>query len=235
MILLKKHKNMLFNCVAEAHLPVQRFAGSDEKVGAGVGSSGGEVFQISVVGSPLWFQVWTTSSLFEFGYRYNEMRRDFPARGVSAAFDEAALTQHFLDWLNGPVKVYIESEDAPDQWQSLKAYSRFMSMSGPATKADYEYFTKEEKAEILQSLSSFRCLLIAEYSPIPEQLASIDSRLDYLSKAVERLNRFDWRAVALSTAISIGINLSVDTETGRRVLELLQQAFIHGLRLLGAG
>jgi len=49
--------------------------------------------------------------------------------------------------------------------------------------------------------------------------------LEYLKKAVDRLNKFDWRGLAISVVVGIGINLSVDTNSGKLLLDLLRQAF----------
>jgi hypothetical protein len=232
MILLKKHRNMLFDCVCKAGLPIQRFAALDVPR---VSKTTHDIFEVSLVGSPLVFQVWSQDDLFRFIYRYRELRKGFPFGKENGNKTEAMLLIGFRKWLDTIVKVYIQSEDIPDLWHLLEDYRRFVNPSGSVNQSDYEYFTEQEKAQVREALIGFRHLLIAEYKPTPEQISYIDERLDYLAKGVDRLNRFDWRGLALSTVISIGINLAVDTETGRRLLEMFQQAFMHGLRLLGAG
>jgi hypothetical protein len=71
-----------------------------------------------------------------------------------------------------------------------------------------------------------------QFNPSPEQEEFIEERLEYLSEAVDKLNRFDWKGVALSTLLSIGANLCVDKESGRILFGLFQQAFQSVTHLL---
>lgn len=79
---------------------------------------------------------------------------------------------------------------------------------------------------------SYRLLKIENYNPNDEQLEEINEKLEYISQAVERLIRRDWIGVAISTVIGIGINLGVDTEGGRQLLEFFQEAFSQIILLL---
>ena len=89
--------------------------------------------------------------------------------------------------------------------------------------ATNRFLPPNENRSALQ-LGIFRVLVIAEFNPDREQLAQIDERLSYLDPAVDRLNRFDWKAVALSTLIGMATNLTLDTERGRILWGLFQQA-----------
>ena len=77
--------------------------------------------------------------------------------------------------------------------------------------------------------------MVKEFNPSREQLRLIQMQLDYLSEAVGRLNRIDWRGLAVSTVITIAIQLSLDTEKGKLLFQLFQQAFSVSLKLLGSG
>ncbi len=107
-----------------------------------------------------------------------------------------------------------------------------MASSKSFTKEDLETFTDNEKKQIQDSLSKFQQLIQEEMSPMKGQLDNIQEKLDYLNAAVDRLNRFDWKGVALSTIIGIATNLSVDTNSGKQVFDLFQQAFSSVIRLL---
>jgi hypothetical protein len=126
-------------------------------------------------------------------------------------------------------------ENTSDMWSRLGDYGRVAKPSAEAKQTEYEQFTRQEKDHIRKSVATFRHLLVSEYNPTPEQLADIDRRLEYLAKKVDELNRVDWRGLALATVLGITTNLAVDTATGRRILELFQQAFAQALRLLGPG
>jgi len=56
-------------------------------------------------------------------------------------------------------------------------------------------------------------------------MESIDDRLDYLTQAVDRLNKFDWKSLLISTIISISVALSFDTEKGKQLFNLFKQVF----------
>jgi hypothetical protein len=127
-------------------------------------------------------------------------------------------------WINSVVVQYFVEEATEDHWERLKQYQPFISDS-TFTQEDLQPFSLEEKVQIRSSLQVFQQLVVENYNPDDDQLEFIEERLDYLSKAVDRLNRFDWKGVAISTVIGIGINLSVDTQTGPKLLKLLEQAF----------
>ena len=130
----------------------------------------------------------------------------------------------FEYWLRDTVVRYVSEVYEPDPWGQLRQFQPLISDS-TFTQEDFQSFTPQEKVEIRRSLQGFKRLVYENYDPDEEQQEFIEERLDYLSKAVDRLNRFDWRALAVSVVIGIGINLSVDTSTGAVLLRLLEQAF----------
>ena len=75
-------------------------------------------------------------------------------------------------------------------------------------------------------------MIIENFKPDEEQSKLIAEKLNYLSNAVDRLNRFDWNGLALSIVISISINLAVDTDGGRLLYKLFEQAFNEAIKLL---
>jgi hypothetical protein len=90
-------------------------------------------------------------------------------------------------------------------------------------------FTSNEKEQIREVLEEFKKSVIelfsGEIEPIKDGIRNMEEKIDYLCNAVDRLNRFDWKGVARSTAIGIATNLTVDTEMGRQIFMLFQQAF----------
>ena len=113
-------------------------------------------------------------------------------------------------------------------------YSPLSSLS-TIQKEDLLHFTDTEKKQIKSGLDEYKRLIIVNYIPTPEQLELINERLKYLSDSVERLNRFDWKALAASTVVSIGITLTLNTETGKQLFNLFMQAlgFIAGHLISG--
>lgn len=125
----------------------------------------------------------------------------------------------------------LKEKQTPDLWAQLGASSPLISDS-PISSDDTSEFTEEEKKALHGGVRSYRLLVMAEFKPNEEQAKAINDRLDYLEKAIDKLNRFDWKALALSTVISIGVNLTVDTEMGKRLFQLFAQAFNAAIKLL---
>jgi hypothetical protein len=60
-----------------------------------------------------------------------------------------------------------------------------------------EDFTNEERQQLKLAIATFRLRLIETFNPTEEQLHVVLAKIDYLISAVDRLNRFDWKGVAL--------------------------------------
>jgi hypothetical protein len=75
------------------------------------------------------------------------------------------------------------------------------------------------------ALRDVRLLIIDRFAPSTAEMESIDARLNYLTQAIERLNRFDWKSLLISSIMSISVALSFDTEKGRQLYKLFKQVF----------
>ena len=170
----------------------------------------------------------------KLNFKYSLFRPDFPMTNwipQGASTDITVVSGAFEDWLSDVVSKYLESASIPDQWTELRNVQPMIS-SKSFTKEDLEAFTDTEKKQIEDSLSKFQQLIQEEMSPVKEQLDYIQEKLDYLDAAVDRLNRFDWKGVALSTVMGIATNLSIDTNTGKQIFDLFQQAFRSAIQFL---
>lgn len=114
--------------------------------------------------------------------------------------------------------------ELPDLWSQLQTYS-FFSQASSIPEDDLQPYRDDEKAKIKERLQQLEDHIAEKYDLFDEQLEFIKERLDYLSRAVDRLNRFDWKAQAISTFISIAVNLGIDTATGRGLLQYIKQLF----------
>jgi len=137
----------------------------------------------------------------------------------------------FDEWLRFFVSDYIKEKQAPDLWALLDEYRPIID-DATINREDTSNFRNDEKPEIRQSIAQFRSSVVSSFDPSTDQVQFIDEKLDYLSRAVDRLNRLDWRALAVSSVISIAVNLSADTERGRLLFHLFQDAFRSTLKLL---
>ena len=82
------------------------------------------------------------------------------------------------------------------------------------------------------SINEFKVLIINGFHPDVKELNIIENRLEYLSESLNRLNKIDWKGLAISTVISISIALSLDTTSGHKLFELFKSVFHNVLYLL---
>jgi hypothetical protein len=75
-------------------------------------------------------------------------------------------------------------------------------------------------------------LIIKNFKPNKEELEVVDARLKYLSDAMEKHNKFDWKGIAINTVIAITIALSLNPEQGNKLFQLFKQVFAAVIYLL---
>lgn len=146
----------------------------------------------------------------------------------SAPFSE--IQDAFVSWLSTSVKPYFDEYYEPDLWSEVLAYKPIFDKS-IILDQNTSRFSEGEKEQIRTAIKEFKKLLVADFSPNKQQLSEIEKRLNYLSSAIDRLNRFDWQATAISTLIGISINLTLDTERGKHLWILFSQ-LVHQAQLL---
>ena len=138
------------------------------------------------------------------------------------------IQQYFTNWLY-QVKLYQEELFAPDLWASI---TDSQSIISGTDKESLEYFTSAEKDTVRLAIRDFMQLIEHKFEMDTEQHSIVSERLDYLAKAVDKSNKFDWKGIALNTIISISITLSLDAEKGRQLFELFKTIFGNLVRLL---
>jgi hypothetical protein len=235
--MLKQHKNMWLGVIQNSGIDPLNFDFQEQ---------GELIFIIQFRNSPLMFRCDQYPDNFDtFKINYSEYKPSYPLNIPTELFEDSTIPNvhgaqeingMLHNWLRLVVGRYITEQELPDLWSQLQNYSFFGQASSIQTY-DLEQFTPDEKAHIRQGLQEFEKLLIDRFDLVQEELKMVNERLDYLNKAVDRLNRFDWKAQLLSTLVSIAINLGFDTETGRMLVQFLQQTispfFIPGHHLPG--
>lgn len=212
--ILNSHKNKILETTRTSGFPLDLLETTEE----------GLTFSVSLKGSSLKFIITQNSEDYErLSYQYSKFEPGFP-KYSAGNYGIDLICREYKDWLSKHVAKHMEFESIPDLWAEVKAIQPMIS-SKSFTQEDFEMFTEREKFQIQESLKEFQRLIKEEISPMKESLDNIQEKLDYLSNAVNKLNRFDWKGVALSTVIGIATNLSVDTNSGKQVFDLFQQAF----------
>lgn len=235
--MLKKYKNAFLDAIHEVGLDPSMFdteEGKDDGQDPIYGSSkvGQPIFIIKLNNSPIKFVVAEVNTSFHtFSYRGTFFAPTFILDFWRENADASKVLAAFKEWLEEVAKKYIEDNDLPDYWSQLKVYGSLVVNSDFADEKGTE-FTEQEKETVRRSIDKFHQLVNETFTPSAQQAEYINDRLDYLTKAVDRLNRFDWNAVAINIVTSITVNLSVDTEKGRLLYALLKTAFHATTKLL---
>jgi hypothetical protein len=133
------------------------------------------------------------------------------------------VVDRFRKWLKDDVLAAIEDLGLPNFWAEAREAAAVASAFRRSAR-DADIFTPAERDAIKRELHAFRLVLVQTFEPDARQMEEIAESLSYLEAAVDRLNRFDWKGVALSTVIGIATSLSLDTEKGRLLWRLFQQA-----------
>lgn len=225
-MILRKHKNHLLKLIQEYGLETSLFTAEDGSIDEDT------YFIMSLRDSPVRFAVKPyLGSLDSFYYRSSQFRADFPMSPSDLYADEDRLTRLFKSWLGDVVQPYLDNVNTPDLWQILEE-TRSRTKSELGTPEDFDSFSDEEKIQIRLSLSEFRLLITQNFNPNQEELKTVDARLQYLSDAIDKHNKFDWKGIAISTVISITIALSLNPEQGNQLFQLFKQIFSNILYLL---
>jgi hypothetical protein len=245
--MLKKHKNALLEAIIKSGFDPTLFHAEESKPIIKLSSSFliatlQELIGISKVATPIFtIKLRNTSFKFyarhisdsfdEFSYKYTAFMPGYPEMSWRKAKGIEELLREFNSWLSIWAKQYIQEQQLPDLWTKIEIYKPLVNDTD-ITDENTSNFSEEEKEHLRRSVREFRASVIENFNPSQSQVEFINDQLNYLSKAVDRLNRFDWRALAISTLIGIAINLSVDTEKGHLLFRLFQQAFQTAGRLL---
>lgn len=130
----------------------------------------------------------------------------------------------FSDWINKDAIPYITEINSYDLWASFKKGVRPLEFENINFEDDSN-FTIEEKDAISRGLIEFKEHLRTNFDFNNDQINHINQRIDYLYQALKRLNRTDWKGIALSTIIGLILNLAVDTQTGQTILDIFKKIF----------
>lgn len=229
LTMLKSYKNGFIDIIQRNSFEPSEFKRYEKEV------DNHPAFILQLGNSPLFFMTRTNSEDYhELDLRYIKFAPDYPKTGY---YPEHAWTnisdvyEVFENWLHNDVKCYLDEIDAPDLWGQIEG--RHLFDEDPMSNRSDRAFDKAEKERVRAALIHFKHLVEIEFKPSQDQLEVIYDRLDYLSEALDRLNKVDWQGLAVSTVISISIALSLDTERGKSLFQVFKQAFASATKFLG--
>jgi hypothetical protein len=159
------------------------------------------------------------------------MAPGFPWAGPYKSDNIRETCKGFATWLEENLSKYVMEQSTPDLWSQLQSLGLLLG-GDESTQEEPDNFTEYQKIVIRLAIQQLASEIVDWFTPTSEQARIVHRRLEYLEKALDRLNRFDWHGVFLNTLITISITLSLDTERGRQLYELAHAAFSGLVRML---
>ncbi len=218
----RKYKNAIFNYLNDTDLGTDSFdieEGLENELPA---------TSIIFKDSPLKFIIRTSASSYDlldcrfvtFSPKY-EVSDIYPLQewtNFTEVFDS------FKNWINTHVAEYIEEIQIPDLWSEYKKGNKTLRFN-EINFENRENFNFEEKEQIKMAINELKLLIHKNMETSDEEQQLVNYRLDYLIEAMNRLNKFDWKSVAISTTMSISIALTLDTSKGQLLFDLFRKVF----------
>ncbi len=238
-LMLKKYKNRLYQIIQNSGIDLNLVTKREEEL------EGHDTFTIEIIGTPFYFTVRDSSLEFErFDCRYVMFRpflndhispyvdpideqQFYGTEGWSGRSSFSRIEQLFAEWLTDDVKSYIRYVDEqrePDLWTKITEERQVLNLNNIDFN-NKEFFNDQEKQQLRTALDNARILIIGNFHPSEDKLNIINRKLDYLSEAINRLNKFDWKSVMITVILDISIALSLDTEKGRQLFYLFKKVF----------
>lgn len=187
------------------------------------------VAKLTVVNSEMsfWFRN-MKNSWNDFHYRHTIFSPSYSITEwdpqLSQGFNFHQTSDALTRWLKSHAKPYLEEVDSVDEWNKFQFETDILNIA-TGSPENNRNFTVEESNEIITSIDNLKNMIIDKFNPLEDQVKFMKERLDYLSDATNRLGKFDWSALFISTMISIAVNMIFDKDVGIHFFELIKQAF----------
>ncbi len=75
------------------------------------------------------------------------------------------------------------------------------------------------------AIEELKLLIHKNLETTVEEQQVVNNQLDYLIEAMNRLNKFDWKSIAISSIMSISVALTLDTNKGQLLFDLFKKVF----------
>lgn len=124
----------------------------------------------------------------------------------------------FESWLR---KVKHEA-DQFDLWAAVEI-DREISGAPWLASVSTAPFTSDESASVRHAMSEIATFLRSTHEIHGETLARIESRLEYLGEASERISKKDWILAMLGVLVSMAAEQVITQDTGREMLRIIRQ------------
>jgi hypothetical protein len=216
--MLKKYKNQLAELITSLSLPVNNLSVVTEN------ESSGSVTYIRLKDHPLYFGIIESQDSFDsFKYKHVRFSPGLPEttpQGYNSTFSN--ILNVFERWVKNDLNEYLNEAHIPDMLEGLLSSNGSFSMNTIDFNSN-ELFTFEERRLLKVGLEEIKTLVKESLNLTEGEFSILNSRIDYLEEASDRLNKFDWKGVLISTVLSIITTLTLDTEKGRVLYDLFSK------------
>lgn len=198
MTLLPSQKNDVFRQVRDAEFDPGEFEWVTEE-------------RLAHVPSGFWF---------DFGAGSSFMCTFIPGSDATvrqiAAGGWGAQQGYFSQWLFN-----VEREvEQPDLWGALKRERELIGGAVPSA-AENTPFTREERAEIARQFAEVKTYIKQAHALTEGQIRELESRLDYLVDAANRLPRFDWKNALGGAILGLYVEAVLPPEVVRHTIRMI--------------
>lgn len=203
-MILKKHKNDLLKIILEERQDISKFEFATRE-----SSVGGTIMVINYVGSPMDFWIYPAShdDFEQFKVSFKLFAPSLPESEISPVVEFEQVKALLKMWLTTHLKKYSENEDELDYWKIIKENP--LSIEGIDFSKN-EPFKIEEREQLRLGIEEIKILIQTNFELNPSEIELTHKKLDYLIEATNRLNKTDWKGIAISTLFTITYDLSFD-------------------------
>lgn len=134
------------------------------------------------------------------------------------------IKRYFFPWVKEQLKPRLEELNGIDLWEEYSKGSQVLDLD----KIDFDDkspFSYDEQKQIALALDDLKLLVASKFELTQEQNDNVIARLDYLTEACSRMNKFDWKSLLMNMIVSIIVALSFDTAKGAELFSLVKHVF----------
>jgi hypothetical protein len=218
-MLLKRYKNELFDFLKTHPIGVEAFT---------LTQTAEDVVSLRYQDSKMVFEIKVfNNNLHFFQCRWTFLQNGFPLSEYVPAPPGSTINgvlNRLATWLKNDLQFYIDEKDMVDLWEQHRKGETILDIERIDFN-DRSNFSFDERRQIQLALNELKLLIQNKFETSAEEQKLVAERLDYLKETSERVNRFDWKNLAINTIIAISITLSLDTKSGQELFNLFKQVF----------
>jgi|WetSurMetagenome_2_1015567.scaffolds.fasta_scaffold43449_4 hypothetical protein len=225
--ILKKYKNELLQILLDNGIDKNKLIKKES-----VTQDKFKYFTIYIKDTPFYFILKNNPDNFDlFLCEYNLFKANYPPSFIKDKWRIFIDIKPYIKHWIKEVKEYFDELTTIDLWEQLSSSSKILHI-GEIDFDNKENFNEDEIKQIKLSLNELKLLIGRNFELQEEEKKTVNNRLDYLTEASNRLNKFDWKSLLINTVLNIIIALSFDSQKGKQLFELFGKVFSFTSQLL---